>query len=82
MIAEVDLPSDDAEIDTRKYDDEKKEIGGFGGVCVWCVCAVHLQCRILATVLCGLCRDVVVCQWEELWNGTTHGSPCHANAVR
>jgi histone-binding protein RBBP4 len=31
MIAEVTLPSPDAEVDARKYDDEKKELGGFGG---------------------------------------------------
>ena len=32
MVANVDLPSPDAEVDARKYDDEKGELGGFGGV--------------------------------------------------
>jgi histone-binding protein RBBP4 len=31
MIAHVTLPSPDAEIDAREYDDEKGELGGFGG---------------------------------------------------
>ena len=32
MVANVRLPSPDAEVDARKYDDEKGELGGFGGV--------------------------------------------------
>lgn len=32
MIADVLLPLPDAEIDARKYDDERGEVGGFGGV--------------------------------------------------
>jgi histone-binding protein RBBP4 len=32
MIAEVHLPLDDTAIDARKYDDQKGEVGGFGGV--------------------------------------------------
>lgn len=32
MIAEVHLPLDDASVDSRKYDDQKGEMGGFGGV--------------------------------------------------
>jgi histone-binding protein RBBP4 len=32
MVANVSLPSSDAEIDSRKYEDEKGELGGFGGV--------------------------------------------------
>ena len=32
MVANVTLPSSDAEIDARKYEDEKGELGGFGGV--------------------------------------------------
>jgi histone-binding protein RBBP4 len=31
MIAEVALPTAESEIDVRKYDDEKGEVGGFGG---------------------------------------------------
>jgi histone-binding protein RBBP4 len=31
MVAEVTLPSPEAEIDARKYDDERGEVGGFGG---------------------------------------------------
>ena len=31
MIATVRLPLEDTEIDARKYDDEKGELGGFGG---------------------------------------------------
>jgi len=30
MIADVRLPLDDTAVDTRKYDDEKGEVGGFG----------------------------------------------------
>jgi len=32
MIAEAKLPNEDAEVDARKYDDERGEAGGFGGV--------------------------------------------------
>jgi len=32
MIAEVNLPLDETSIDTRKYDDQKGEVGGYGGV--------------------------------------------------
>lgn len=32
MIAEARLPLEDTEIDARKYDDERGEAGGFGGV--------------------------------------------------
>lgn len=32
MVASVSLPSYDAPIDARKYDDEKGEVGGFGAV--------------------------------------------------
>jgi len=32
MIAEVRLPTEDAEIDAKKYDEIKGEMGGFGGV--------------------------------------------------
>jgi len=32
MIATVSLPSPDAEVDARKYEDERGELGGFGGV--------------------------------------------------
>jgi len=32
MIAEVKLPLEDTDIDVRKYDDQKGEIGGFGAV--------------------------------------------------
>eukprot|EP00026_Physarum_polycephalum_P009356 Phypoly_transcript_09477.p1 GENE.Phypoly_transcript_09477~~Phypoly_transcript_09477.p1 ORF type:complete len:444 (+),score=86.28 Phypoly_transcript_09477:166-1332(+) len=32
MIAKVHLPLDDANIDPRKYDDQKGEVGGFGAV--------------------------------------------------
>ncbi|KAG5192291.1 WD40-repeat-containing domain protein [Tribonema minus] len=32
MIATVNLPKEDTEIDARKYDDERDEVGGFGGV--------------------------------------------------
>lgn len=32
LVANVNLPLPDAEIDVRKYDDEKNELGGFGGV--------------------------------------------------
>lgn len=39
MVANVNLPVPGAEIDNRTYDDEKGEMGGFGGVhgkvCVW-----------------------------------------------
>ena len=31
MIAEARIPNEDAEIDARKYDDERGEAGGFGG---------------------------------------------------
>jgi len=31
MIAEAKLPNEDAEVDVRKYDDERGEAGGFGG---------------------------------------------------
>ena len=31
MIAEARLPNEDAEIDARKYDDERAEAGGFSG---------------------------------------------------
>eukprot|EP00516_Mucochytrium_quahogii_P007681 CAMPEP_0203754246 /NCGR_PEP_ID=MMETSP0098-20131031/7870_1 /ASSEMBLY_ACC=CAM_ASM_000208 /TAXON_ID=96639 /ORGANISM=" , Strain NY0313808BC1" /LENGTH=427 /DNA_ID=CAMNT_0050645163 /DNA_START=73 /DNA_END=1353 /DNA_ORIENTATION=- len=31
MIAQVKLPKEDAEIDARKYDDERGELGGYGG---------------------------------------------------
>jgi len=31
MVADVVLPSPEAEIDARKYDDDKAEVGGFGG---------------------------------------------------
>lgn len=31
MIAEVQLPLEDSEIDARQYDDAKNEVGGFGG---------------------------------------------------
>ncbi len=31
MVADVILPSPEAEIDARKYDDDKAEVGGFGG---------------------------------------------------
>ena len=31
MIGEVKLPNEDAEVDARKYDDERGEAGGFGG---------------------------------------------------
>ena len=31
MIAEAKLPNEDAEVDARKYDDERGEAGGFGG---------------------------------------------------
>ena len=30
-ICKVSLPNHDTEIDARKYDDEKGEVGGFGG---------------------------------------------------
>jgi hypothetical protein len=32
MVVSVNLPKEDAEIDARKYNDEKEEVGGFGGV--------------------------------------------------
>jgi len=32
MIAEVHLPLDEAAIDSRKYEDQRGEVGGFGGV--------------------------------------------------
>ena len=32
MVANVNLPVPGAEIDNRTYDDEKGEMGGFGGV--------------------------------------------------
>lgn len=32
MVAEVKLPNEDTEVDVRKYDDERGEAGGFGGV--------------------------------------------------
>jgi len=32
MIAEVNLPLDETNIDARKYDDQKGEVGGYGGV--------------------------------------------------
>ena len=32
MVATVNLPAADAEVDARKYEDEKGELGGFGGV--------------------------------------------------
>jgi WD40 repeat protein len=32
MIAEVRLPLDDAQVDVRKYDENKGEVGGFGSV--------------------------------------------------
>ena len=32
MVGEVSLPTPDATIDARKYDDERQEVGGFGGV--------------------------------------------------
>jgi hypothetical protein len=32
LVANVNLPAPDAEIDAKKYDDEKGEVGGFGGV--------------------------------------------------
>jgi histone-binding protein RBBP4 len=32
MLANVSMPSPDAEVDARKYEDEKGELGGFGGV--------------------------------------------------
>ena len=32
MLGEVRLPTEDADIDARKYDDERGESGGFGGV--------------------------------------------------
>jgi histone-binding protein RBBP4 len=32
MFAEVHLPNDDSPIDARKYDENKGEVGGFGGV--------------------------------------------------
>ena len=31
MIAEVQLPLEDSELDARQYDDERQEVGGFGG---------------------------------------------------
>lgn len=31
MIAEVTLPLEDSELDARQYDDERGEVGGFGG---------------------------------------------------
>lgn len=31
MMANVTLPLPDTEIDARKYEDEKGEVGGFGG---------------------------------------------------
>jgi hypothetical protein len=31
LLAEVNLPLATTEIDARKYDDEKGEVGGFGG---------------------------------------------------
>mmetsp|Transcript_16441 Transcript_16441/g.35544 ORF Transcript_16441/g.35544 Transcript_16441/m.35544 type:complete len:418 (+) Transcript_16441:210-1463(+) len=31
MIAEVQLPLEDSELDARQYDDERNEVGGFGG---------------------------------------------------
>lgn len=30
MIAEVELPLEDTELDNRQYDEEKGEVGGFG----------------------------------------------------
>ena len=30
MIADILLPSPDVEVDCRKYNDERKEVGGFG----------------------------------------------------
>ena len=32
MMAHVNLPLPDTEIDAKKYEDERGEIGGFGGV--------------------------------------------------
>ena len=32
MLGEVRLPNEDTEIDARKYDDERGEAGGFGGL--------------------------------------------------
>jgi histone-binding protein RBBP4 len=32
MVATVNLPKEETEIDARKYDDERDEVGGFGGV--------------------------------------------------
>ena len=32
MIADVRLPKEDTEIDARKFDEEKGELGGFGGL--------------------------------------------------
>ena len=31
QIATVNMPAPDAEVDARKYEDEKGELGGFGG---------------------------------------------------
>jgi histone-binding protein RBBP4 len=31
MLAEVQLPCEDTEMDNRAYDDERGEVGGFGG---------------------------------------------------
>jgi histone-binding protein RBBP4 len=31
MLAEVQLPLEDSELDMRQYDEERQEVGGFGG---------------------------------------------------
>lgn len=32
LLAHVNLPLPDAEIDAKKYEDERGEVGGFGGI--------------------------------------------------
>lgn len=42
MLAEVQLPTEDSEFDARQYDEERNEVGGYGGT----MGKVHIKLQI------------------------------------
>ncbi|KAJ0638562.1 hypothetical protein HanRHA438_Chr02g0060091 [Helianthus annuus] len=52
MLAQVQLPLEDAEYDARHYDDDRSDFGGFGGNngkvgCCWFFCFIEVDLCLL-----------------------------------